>query len=70
MEKGLQRFCCSCGWQEFIEFDASLSNEEVDKIYKPAERLQKHMWDVHKQGVKLKMEYMDSSKLKIGDEKT
>lgn len=48
MKKAIVRPYCSCGWQEFIEFDPKLTDKEIIPLVD--KRIEHHMKEAHNQG--------------------
>lgn len=45
MKKAKVRVWCGCGWEEWIDFDPDITNEEITKLIKPV--LDKHTKKEH-----------------------
>lgn len=55
---------CSCGWQEFIDFDPKLTNEEIIPLVD--ERIKNHMKKAHNQEYIVgRMKHINHEKIKL-----
>lgn len=61
--KAKTRLYCSCGWEKWIEFDAALTNEEMEEQYKTKDIIAEHM-KTHGQYEPLKETYLGKTRIK------